>query len=398
MQRQTKPITNEEEAVFIPVAQPDIGSLEEELVLDAVRSGWVSSLGGYVDRFEREFAEFCEATHGVAVSNGTAALHLALRAAGIGPGDEVIIPSLTFAATAAAVCHAGATPVFADCEPDIATIAPDAVKKALSPRTRAIIAVHLYGHPAEMDPLAEIAADRGLVLIEDAAEAHGALYRGRVVGGIGDMGTFSFYGNKIITTGEGGMVVTESERWNDRLRFLRDHAMDPTRTYWHPEVGFNYRMTNIQAALGVAQLARYSQLMSHRERVLEAFRGAGLAERHGIEFNPRRDWARPAMWLVSAILPEWAPRGAVEELRPLLREQGIDTRPFFIPLHLMPPYAQCRTVGADGGPHLENTDSLSRRGFNLPSDGRLSEDAVERICDALAEALGAVLRRIAAVR
>src|SRR6266496_1099800 len=257
---------------FVPVAEPDIGERELAYVTDAVRSGWISSSGVYVDRFESSFAALCGVRHAVAVANGTVALHLALRAAGIGAGDEVIVPSLTFAATAAAVVHAGAAPVFVESTAHYWCMDPVAVEAALGPRTRAIIPVHLYGHPADMDALHEIARSRHLVVIEDAAEAHGARCRGRVVGSIGDLGCFSFYGNKIMTTGEGGMVTTNDSALATHMRFLKNHAMEPQRRYWHSEVGFNYRMTNLQAAVGCAQVERFQELQRARAQVLGWYR------------------------------------------------------------------------------------------------------------------------------
>lgn len=376
---------------FLPVAEPDLGPVEERMVLEALRSGWVSSLGSFISRFENEFASFCEVPYGIAVSNGTAALHLALIAAGIGPGDEVIVPALTFVATAAVVRHAGATPVFADCEPEIGTLNPAAVKHAITQNTKAIVAVHLYGHPADMDSLMEIARMKKILLIEDAAEAHGASYKGRKVGSLGHMATFSFYGNKIITTGEGGMVLTKNEALDARLRFLRDHAMDPHRRYWHPEIGFNYRITNLQAALGVAQLSRIDEIITKRVRVLETYRSSGLEQRFGVVFNPQRSWATPVPWLVCAILPSSTKTDVRDQICGQLREQGIDTRPYFIPLHHMPPYSDCRTVATDGSERLVVTEALATRGFNLPSSGNLRAVEIHRVTKALEKSLASTM-------
>lgn len=364
---------------MIPVAEPDIGQKEEDYLLKAFRSGWISSLGTYIRKFEEDFAKFCKADYAVSVSNGTVALHLALVANEIGAGDEVIVPSLTFVATAAAVKHAGATPVFADCEPDIGTIDPAAVARAITSKTRAIIAVHLYGHPAEMEELQKIAHEHGLLLIEDAAEAHGALYRGRPVGGLGDVATFSFYGNKVLTTGEGGVVVTSSEVMRDRLILLRDHAMSKGKRYWHDEVGYNYRLTNLQAAIGVAQLERYDELSEKRQNILSAYRQSGLEDDGLLIFNPKEQWASPVMWLVCAILPESTERSARDVLCAYLKQQGIDTRPYFVPLHLLPPYQDCRRVNAIGGEDLHATELLACRGFNLPSSTSISHSDIEYV-------------------
>lgn len=371
---------NKDVDTFLPVAEPDLGPLEEKYVLDALRSGWVSSIGAYIQKFEAEFAAFCGVKHAIAVSNGTVAIHLALVAARVGPGDEVIVPALTFVATAAAVRHAGAEPVFVDSEPEIGTMDPRAVEKAMSPKTKAILPVHLYGHPADMDPILEIARARKLVVIEDAAEAHGAKYKGRVVGSMGQMGTYSFYGNKILTTGEGGAVVTNDDAIAARLRFLKDHAMDPKRRYWHPEVGYNYRMTNLQAAMGCAQLERFQELCAKRQCVVDLYRGAFKGS--GLKINPFKSWAEPVPWLVCALLPEGTTRARRDDLMAKLKTSKIDSRPYFHLLCEMPPYASCRRVGADGGAAFPVAEDLSARGMNLPSITRLSPEEVTRIAEA----------------
>ena len=253
---------------FLPISKPFIGAREKELVLDALDSGWVSSIGKYIDEFEANFARYCGTEYALAVSNGTTGLHLALAALGLQPGDEVIVPDLTFVATANAVAYTGATPVLADIDPDTLCIDPASVKSRISERTRAIIPVHLYGHPADMDALLEIGRAHGVDIIEDAAEAHGAEYRGRRVGGLGKCGVFSFYGNKIITTGEGGMLTTNDRAFYLHAKRLRDHAMSPQRRYFHEERGFNYRITNLQAALGVAQLERIEEFLARRTEIM----------------------------------------------------------------------------------------------------------------------------------
>lgn len=359
---------------WIPVAEPDVGGLEEQYLLRAFRSGWISSLGEYVDTFERSFSAFCGAQYGVAVSNGTVALQLALLAAKIGPGDEVIVPPLTFVATASAVRYVGATPVFADCEPGTGTLSPQAVARAITPRTRGIIPVHLYGHPADMDPIMELAQQHNLVVIEDAAEAHGARYKGRVVGGIGHMGIFSFYGNKLITTGEGGMVVTDDPEFVSRIRLFKDHAMSPTRRYWHEEVGFNFRMTNLQAAIGCAQLERYDEIVGRHQVVLDTYREA-LADDGRIALNPALPWAEPVPWLVCAQLSaEFAGAGR-DALMAALKSEAIDTRPYFYLLSDMPPY---RSKVPAAGDYPVARD-LAMRGLNLPSSTRLDRGTIYRV-------------------
>src|SRR4051794_2062931 len=250
---------------FIPISKPSIGPRERELVLDAVDSGWVSSIGKYIDEFEAVFARYCGTEFALAVSNGTTGLHLALVTLGIGPGDEVIIPDLTFVATANAVAYTGAKPILADVDPDTLCIDPASVKSLITERTKVIMPVHLYGHPADMDELTVIAKAYNVAVIEDAAEAHGAEYKGRRVGGLSQCGVFSFYGNKVITTGEGGMLTTNDPAFYRRAKRLRDHAMSAERRYFHDERGFNYRMTNLQAALGVAQMERIGEFLKRRE-------------------------------------------------------------------------------------------------------------------------------------
>jgi perosamine synthetase len=372
---------------FYPVAAPVLGTLEEEYVLDAVRSGWVSSLGRYIGEFESQFAAYCECRHGVATSNGTTALHLALVCIGVGPGDEVILPSLTFVATANAVAYTGATPVFVDSEPETWCVDPVAVERALSPSTTAILVVHLYGHPADMEPILALAARRGIPVIEDAAEAHGAVYKGRRVGSLGSLGIFSFYGNKLITTGEGGMLVTNDEDLVERARFLRDHGMSKTRRYWHTEVGYNYRLTNLQAALGLAQLQRIEVFLV-RKREIVGWYAEALRATNRICLNPDLSWARSAFWLACALLPA---RGARERVMAELFRRGVDTRPFFHPMHTLPPYSRgTRSVGRDGE-GCPIAEDLGARGINLPSAVNLEREDVLHIGAALQASIDGVL-------
>lgn len=369
---------------WIPVAEPDVGALEEEYLLRAFRSGWISSLGEYVTSFEKSFAVFCGARYGESASNGTVALQLALLAAKIGPGDEVIIPPLTFVATAAAVRHVGATPVFADCEPLIGTISPDAVERAITSRTRCIIPVHLYGHPADMDPIMELAHRHSLVVIEDAAEAHGARYKGRRVGSIGHMGIFSFYGNKLITTGEGGMVVTDDSEYSSRIRLLKDHAMSADRRYWHEELGFNFRMTNLQAAIGCAQLERYDEIVRKHQAVVETYREA-LANDERVIINPSMPWAEPVPWLACLQLSSRFACSGRDALMEFLRSEGIDTRPYFNLLCDMPPY---RKKESDNRDHPIARE-LAMRGLNLPSSTTLTRENIFRVADMCRKGLDA---------
>jgi perosamine synthetase len=360
---------------FIPVYAPVLGQREEKYVLDAVRSGWISSLGQYVTRFEAQFAAFCGVKHGVSVSNGTVALHLALHALGIGPGDEVIVPSLTFVASANAVRYTGATPVFADVDPCTWCIDPGAVAHQITARTKAIMPVHLYGHPAAMPELMAIAQANNL--LEDAAEAHGATVDGRVVGSIGEVGSFSFYANKVITTGEGGMLTTNDDALAARCRMLRDHAMPPDKRYWHAEIGFNYRMTNLQAAVGVAQMERIDEFI-RRKREIAALYAKGLTGVPGVTLATELPGYTNVYWMYSILIDQ--PYALTrDELIPALRQRGIDSRPFFHPLDTLPPYR-----AADPCPVALH---LSHRGLNLPSSPSLTDGQVEKICREIA-ALG----------
>jgi perosamine synthetase len=361
----------------IPVAEPSITEREITYVCSAVKSGWVSSLGRYIVDFETAFAGYVGTKYALSTMNGTAALHLALEALGVGAGDEVIVPDLTFVATANAVAYTGAIPVFADIDPATWCIDPDSVREQVTGRSKVIIPVHLYGHPVDMDPLKGIAAEFGLSVVEDAAEAHGAEYKGRKVGSVGDLAVFSFYGNKIITTGEGGMVTTNSPELYERARHLRDHAMSANRRYWHTEIGYNYRMTNMQAALGLAQLERIDELLRKRAKVLAWYREM-LSGRAGVTLNPQMNWAKPVCWMVCILLSP-GNEGKRDRVCEGLREMGVDTRPFFHPLSALPMYG-----GALGMTHARD---VAARGFNLPSSPSLSHEDVTYVADALCDAL-----------
>ena len=365
--------------IFYPIAEPDLTNLEREALIDAFDSGWISSIGKYINEFENNFAKFCDCKYAIAVSNGTSALHLGLISLGIGKGDEVIIPSLTFVATASAVIHCGATPVFVDSEPLFGTICPLSIEKAVTKKTKAIIAVHLYGHPAEMDTINDIAKKNSLFVIEDAAEAHGAKYNDRLVGGIGDIGAFSFYGNKIITTGEGGMITTNDKKVCDKVKFLRDHAMDQNRRYWHTEVGYNYRITNLQAAIGVAQLSRIQEIINKKIGLLEYYKEKISSN---FKFNPEKKHVKSVPWLISAIIPDSSSLNRKYFLDKI-KELGVDSRPFFIPIHLMPPYSKYRLVHIQDKSKDLICNNLSQRGFNLPSSTKLKFADLDYIADVI---------------
>jgi perosamine synthetase len=361
---------------FIPISKPFIGARERQLVLEALDSGWVSSIGKFIDEFETGFARYCGTEYALAVSNGTTGLHLALATLGLKPGDEVIIPDLTFVATANAVAYTGATPVLADIDPDTLCIDPASVRSLVSGRTKAIIPVHLYGHPAEMDALTEIANAHGLDIIEDAAEAHGAEYRGRRVGGLGKCGVFSFYGNKVITTGEGGMLTTNEREFYQRARRLRDHAMSPERRYFHEEQGFNYRITNLQAALGVAQLERIDEFLERRAEIMDWYRSE-IAATDLVRLNRVKNWAKSAFWMI-CLEVDWLDEPRRDSFMQALKKRGIDTRPYFCTMSSMPMYKQ---------EPLPVSARKAQIGLNLPSYFELTRLEVKRIGSAVNEVL-----------
>jgi len=363
---------------MIPVAAPLLGDKELEYVADCIRSGWISSAGEYVRRFEREFAAYCGVNYGVATHNGTVALHLVLAALGIGPGDEVILPSLTFVATANAVTYTGATPVLVDSEPATWNIDPAAAAQAITPRTRAIIPVHLYGHPADMDPLRALADEHDLTLVEDAAESHGARYKGRRTGSLGDAAIFSFYGNKIITTGEGGMIVTDDAALAERCFFLENQAKQPDNPYWHTEVGYNYRMTNVQAAIGLAQLEEIDRFIALKQKMAAAYR-RGLAGIAGLTLPEEKAWARSVYWMYAVVVEDGFGMSR-DALAAALKQAGVDTRTFFIPVHRQPLYAKDKDYR---GVRCPVSDELGEKGFYLPSGLALTAAQIKAVCAAI---------------
>ena len=363
----------------IPLAAPDLSGNELEYVTDAIRSSWISSTGPYVERFEAEFARVCGTRTALSVCNGTAALHLALLALGAGPGDEVVVPSLTYIATANAVRYVGAEPVFADVDPATWCLDPKAVEAAVTPRTRGIVAVHLYGHPADMDGLEAIASRHNLWIVEDAAEAHLATYKGRPVGSLGRIATFSFYGNKPFTSGEGGALTTDDSELAQEMRLLRGQGMDPERRYYFPVTGYNYRLTNVACALLCAQLERRDALMARRLELFALYREL-LDGVPGLEFQPEAEWAQPTPWLFSVLVDERRYGKSRDELAEALAQDGIETRPFFIPLHTLPPFREASELRSES---LPVTEDLGARGLNLPTHTQLETDDVVAVAEAV---------------
>ena len=361
--------------IKIPVAIPDLSGNEEKYVSNAIKSTWISSTGAYIDQFEEEFANKCDTNYSLSVCNGTVALHLALLALDVRSGDEVLIPSLTYIATANAVRYVGAEPVFVDVDPNTWCVDPKLLEENITRRTKGIIAVHMYGHPADMDAINHIAAVHGLWVVEDAAEAHFAKYKGRPVGGLGQIGTFSFYGNKIITCGEGGAITLNDKQLAVRARTLRGQGMDPQRQYYFPVTGYNFRLTNIVCAILCAQMERVEEIIAQRMEIFKTYREL-LKNIPGIGFQPIAEWAEPAPWLFCITVDQDKYGRSRDELMELLAEKGIDTRPFFIPLHTLPPF---REESSRRNEELPVTYKLSASGINLPTYSDLRNDNISEI-------------------
>ncbi len=357
---------------FIPISKPSITQKEVEYVSDAVQSGWVSSLGKYINLFEREFAKYCGTKYAITTSSGTTALHLALLSLNIKPGDEVIIPDLTFVATANAVAYTGATVVTVDVDKSDYCISPKAIEAAISKKTKAIIPVHLYGHPSRMSAINNIAKKHNLLVIEDAAQGHGAEFNGKKAGGLGDCAIFSFYGNKVMTSGEGGMITTDDIGLYERMKHLRDHAMSNKKRYWHDEIGFNYRMTNLQAALGVAQLERIGELIQQKIDIFNWYQDE-LKDISCLKMHGQAEWAKSVHWAICVEVDGYSEIQR-NQLMTSLRDKCIDSRPYFYPVSDMPMYSTSHTPVAH---------HVSKQGICLPSYSGLSIQDIKRICNEL---------------
>ena len=352
----------------IPVYQPSLVGNEKKYVNDCLDSNWISSKGKYVSLFEKEFANYINVNYATGVCNGTVALHLALLALGIGQDDEVIVPTLTYIASVNVIVYTGATPVFVDSLPDTWQIDPQEVRKSITPRTKAIMAVHLYGHPCEMSVLKEIADEHRLFLIEDCAEAIGTKYQGIHVGTFGDIATFSFYGNKTITTGEGGMVITNDQTIFERAVHFKGQGLAKYREYWHDVIGYNYRMTNICAAIGLAQLEQVETILKKKRHIAELYKK--LLEGTNFEVHGEVGNVYNSYWMVSILVSQANKRDTVRES---LGQAGIETRPVFYPVHTMPMYSQkyqCHKIAED----------IGWRGINLPSYPDLTQEQIDYIC------------------
>lgn len=362
--------------VHISLAQPQLNGNEYRYLMDAFLSTWISSTGKYITYFEENFSNYCGVKYGVATSNGTTALHLALTALNIGEGDEVIVPDITFAATINAVLYTGAKPVIVDIEEDSWCIDPNEIEKAITPNTKAIIPVHVYGQPCDMGKICDIAEKHSLYIIEDCAEAHGAKWQDKKVGSFGIISCFSFYGNKVITTGEGGMCITDSEELNNRMRILRDHGMSKERRYYHEIIGFNYRMTNLQAAIGTAQVERIDSILAWRESLEDQYREV-FTDIKGVTLqNKELSNRKKIPWLVSILVDE----DKRDHILSKLKENNIDVRAFFIPLSEMDIYkkyaAKCVI-----------SKKISKMGINLPTTYEVNWETIDRIKNVICTAL-----------
>jgi len=369
-----------EDPQFIPVNEPQIAKNALKYVTDCLTTGWISSAGSYVRNFEKQFAQYLGVQHAITCTSGTAALHLCLLALGIGPGDEVIIPTLTMMATALAVVYTGAKPVLVDSERTTGNLDVNQIERKITARTKAIIPVHLYGHPVDLDPLMELAQKHNLAVVEDAAEVHGAEYRGKKCGTFGKINAFSFYGNKIITTGEGGMVTTDNDSLADKARRFKDLCHSPAQRFVHDEIGYNYRMTNLQAALGVAQLEEIDRFIQ-KKRQMAGWYKKGLSGIRGLTLPTEKPEVKNVYWMYNVVVEDDFGM-KMEQLRAQLKERHIGTRTYFIPMHQQPALTKKGWYQNETYPVAEE---LSRRGFYLPSGLAITEGQVARVCDTIKE-------------
>lgn len=379
---------------MIPVNEPLLTEKDCENVLECVRSGWISSAGKFVDRFEQEWARYCGVKHGIAVSNGTTALQVAVEAVQVGPGDEVIMPSFTIISCAMAVVKAGGLPVLVDCDEQTFCMRPEQVASRITPRTKAIMVVHMYGHPVDADPILELAARHGLVVIEDAAEVHGARYlsnrhgaapRWRQCGSLGHVSTFSFFANKLITTGEGGMVLTDDEQLASRCRSLRNLCFRQDRRFLHDSLGYNFRLTNMQAAVGLDQIRRIESIVE-RKRAIAAQYTQRLKRFGQLRLPMERSWARSVFWVYGLVLGSDVSFDA-DALARKLKELQVETRPFFLGMHEQPVFLN---GGLFGGERYPVTELIARRGLYLPSGLGLRSEQLEAVCVAVENALSSL--------
>lgn len=365
---------------MIPVCEPLLDGKEAEYVMDCLRTSWISSAGKYISLFEERFANYCGVPHGVACSSGTTAIHLALVALGIGPGDEVIVPDFTLVVSANMVILAGARPVLVDVDPRTWCLDANLIEEKITPRTKAIMAVHMYGHPCDMEAISKIAARRNLYVIEDCAESHGAEVNGRMTGSFGDTACFSFYGNKILTTGEGGMVICRDDKIAQRLRLLRNQGFREPR-FVHDVVAFNYRMTNIQAAIGLAQTEMVEEKVNKKRWIGAAYNEL-LAGCPDVTLPVEESWAKNVYWMYGVLINE-SYGVKKDELMRKLSAKGVDTRSFFCPMSLQPAFRGDNPSFPDVSGEYPVSVDLWNRGLYLPSGLPLTRAQIEEVAEKL---------------
>lgn len=368
---------------FIPVCEPTLLGNEKKYLLDAIESGWISSAGQYIDAFEKAYAAYCGVKHGIAVCNGTVALHLALQALEIGEGDEVLIPDFTMIASAFSVCYTGATPVFVDAESETWNMDVQKIEAKITKRTKAIMPVHIYGHPCEMNVISNLAKKYNLKIIEDAAEVHGAEYHEKKCGSLSDIAAFSFFANKIITTGEGGMVLTNDDELAEKCRYYKNLCFprNKGRVYFHEDIGFNYRMSNLHAAVGLAQLEKIDEYVEMRKKN-NSFYQKYLAAVPGIMFQPEKSNAKNVYWMNGIVVDKSKYGLSRDGLMLKLKEKGVDTRMFFTGMHRQQALIK---YGCDCNGEYPVTEWLSMNGLYLPSGSSLQEEDIKFICDMIKE-------------
>jgi perosamine synthetase len=371
-----------ETSKLIPVNEPYIGDQEKKYVMECLETGWISSEGRFIREFEEKWAEYCGMPFGVAVCNGTVALEIAMACLNLQPGDEVILPSFTIISCAQALTMNSLKPVLVDADPRTWCMDVSQVEAKITKRTRAIMPVHIYGHPVDMDPLLELARKYELIIIEDAAEVHGAEYKGRKCGGMSELSCFSFYANKILTTGEGGMVLARDLDLAERLRSLRNLCFRKERRFYHTEIGHNYRLTNLQAAIGLAQLERIEDSVQ-KKRWMAAAYNERLKDIKFLQLPTEEPWAKNVYWMYGLVLDESAGMDAVEFAK-RLGEKGVMTRPFFLGIHEQPVF---RNMGLFLDEHYPVTEHIARQGLYLPSGMTLTEDQIDLVCQAVSEVL-----------
>ena len=369
--------------VFIPVCVPYLSGNEKKYVLDALNTNWISSAGKYLDAFEEKFSEFCGSKYGVSCANGFAALHLACIAIGLKKGDEVIVPTFTMSAPVNAVIMTGATPVFVDADKDTFCMDAHKIEEKITARTKAIMPVHIYGHTAAMDKIMQIAKKYDLKVIEDAAEAHGAEYHGKKAGSMGDIGCFSFYANKILTTGEGGMAITNNTAYAEKMKKIRNYAFEHPR-FLHREFGLNYRLTNLQAAIGLAQTENAAELVAARKSIGEKYTTL-LENAPGIILPIEKKDCKNVFWMYGVLLKK-SLKVTREKILEELKEKGIDTRTFFIPMHKQPVFLDGKIENApDCSGRYPIAEYIGKRGFYLPSSSNLTNAEIEYSANTLKE-------------